>query len=185
MNRLPLAVLTAFAAAFLIACSEKPAMTSNAAKPPEPSAPTRIATQAATAPSLRNYDQALKNKLPGIAFGGIDVINGKVLPKSHEAVEVAGDVIAITGNFIDYEKKDAAAWVFFVVGDKVFPASARSDRPDIAKTHGSEKYLSSQFAADIPTAAVGRGVFPIAVRVISSDKSGFYESGALAKVSVK
>lgn len=59
------------------------------------------------------------------------------------------------------------------------------DRPDIAKVLNNPNYLKIQFYVDVPTVAVGTGIHDLKIRVISADKSGYFESDWFAKLEVK
>jgi hypothetical protein len=124
----------------LNACSEKPANSLIAGKAPTKPSPDATAVQPAALPPMSHFDQALRSKLSGVAFGGVDYVNGNLLPRLEEPVDIDGNVIAISGNVIDRERKEAANWVLRVVGSQSLPASTRSDRPGVGKVHGSERY---------------------------------------------
>jgi hypothetical protein len=45
--------------------------------------------------------------------------------------------------------------------------------------------LKSQFYVEVPTATVGAGLHDLKIRVIAADKSGYYETGLVAKLDIK
>lgn len=55
------------------------------------------------------------------------------------------------------------------------------ERPDIAKPLDNPKYLRRRFYAEDATSAVSKGIHDLKIRVIGSDKSGYYEYGLIAK----
>jgi hypothetical protein len=119
------------------------------------------------------------------AFGGVDAIDGVTLPKASTVVEITGDKIRIAGNYVDAVHGDAAAGVIAMIGDKPFVAGYGGERPDIASALNNPKYLKSQFYVEIPASSVGKGLHDVKMRVIASDRSGYYESGVVAKLDVK
>jgi hypothetical protein len=124
-------------------------------------------------------------KLPIPAFGGVDSVNGVTAPKSGSKIPINGDKIQIAGNYVDDVKKDVAAGVVVVIGDKQFESQYGGERPDIAKALNNPKYLKSQFYAEIPTSEIEKGLHDVKIRVISNDMSGYYESAWTGKIDIK
>lgn len=127
----------------------------------------------------------IATRLDGVAFGAVDSINGVAAPKAGDTISVSGDKIEIAGNYVDAVRGEAAAGVVVLIGDKTFTTVYGGERPDIAKAHNNPKYLKSQFYVNVPASAVAKGAHEVAVRVIASDRSGYYDSGAVAKIELK
>jgi len=158
----------------LAACQDKPA--------PAPASAVAPAS-APAAPAAEDFSK-ITNRLEGVAFGGVDAINGEVL-KAGATVFVQGDKIEIAGNYVDAVKGAAAAGVVVMIGGKPFTATYGGERPDIAKAHNNPKYLKSQFYLEVPASAIDKGTQELSVHVIASDRSGYYDSGVVAKIDLQ
>lgn len=134
---------------------------------------------------LQDNFSSITTRLSEPAFGGVDGINGVTSPKPGSVIPVKGDKIEVAGNYVDAVKGDAAAGVVVMIDNKPFVAIYGGERPDIAKTLNNPKYLKSQFYVAVPTSDVGKGVHDLKIRVIASDKSGYYESGLIARLDIK
>lgn len=128
---------------------------------------------------------SITTRLIDPAFGGVDGINGVTSPKPGSVIQIGGEKIEIAGNYVDAVKGEAAAGVVVMIDNKPFVAIYGGERPDIAKAHNNPKYLKSQFYAEVPISAVGKGIHDLKIRVIANDKSGYYESGLIAKLDIK
>ena len=128
---------------------------------------------------------SVTTRLSDPAFGGVDGINGVTSPKPGSVIPISGEKIEIAGNYVDAVKGAAAAGVVVMIGSKPFVAIYGGERPDIAKALNNPKYLKSQFYVAVPTSAVGKGIHDLKIRVIANDKSGYYESGLIAKLDIK
>ena len=135
--------------------------------------------------SVQEKFENITVKLDSPAFGGVDGINDVVSPKVGSTITIKSEKITIAGNFVDAVKGEAAAGVVAIIGGKPYLAIYGGERPDIAKALNNPKYLKSQFYVEIPTSTVGTGFHDLKIRVIAADKSGYYESNMLAKLSVK
>ncbi len=141
-------------------------------------------TVAAPKPVQEKFE-SVTVKLSSPAYGGVDGINDVITPKAGSTVTIKGDKITIAGNYVDAIKGEAAVGVVAIIGGKPYVAIYGGERPDIAKTLNNPKYLKSQFYIEVPTATVGAGLHDLKMRVISADKSGYYESDLIAKLDVK
>lgn len=124
-------------------------------------------------------------RLPGDAFGTVDGIGSAVSPAPGSTVVVIGNTISVTGNYADASKGVPAAGVLVMIDNKPFATRYGAPRPDIAKTLGNPKYLNIQFTAEIPAAAVGKGVHALKIRAIAADESGYFQSGPTWKIDVR
>jgi hypothetical protein len=132
-------------------------------------------------PTLAEVTRNLKSP----AFGGVDGINGVSSPKAGVVVPIVGDKVEIAGVYVDAINADAAAGVLVLIDDKVYETVYGGERADIAKALNNPKYLKSQFYASIPTAKIGVGQHDVKIRVIASDRSGYYDSDWTAKFDIK
>jgi hypothetical protein len=139
---------------------------------------------AALAPVRENFENVTM-KFDAPAFINIDGVNDLVTPKAGSTVSVRGDKIMIAGFGVDAIKGEAAAGVVAMIDGKPYVASYGGERPDIARALNNPKYLKSQFYVEVPTGAVVAGIHELKMRVIAADKSGYYESGVMAKLDVK
>ena len=143
------------------------------------SQPVKVAS-----PVQENFEN-ITTKLAEPAFGNIDGVNSVASPKPGSTVAIKDDKIAIGGFAVDAVKGDAAAAVIVMIDGKPFATTHGGERPDIAKALNNPKYLKSQFYVAVPTTAIGSGLHELKIRVVSSDKSGYYESGLLLKLDIK
>lgn len=143
------------------------------------SPPVKVAS-----PVQENFEN-ITTKLAEPAFGNIDGINNVTSPKPGSTVAIKEDKIAIGGFAIDAVKGDAAAGVIVMIDGKPFVTTYGGERPDIVKALNNPKYLKSQFYVEVPTTAIGAGLRELKLRVVASDKSGYYQSDAAIKLDVK
>ena len=127
----------------------------------------------------------ITKNLKSPAFGGVDGINGVPSPKAGFIVPIVGDKVEIAGNYVDAVNGDAAAGVLVMIDGIAYGTVYGGERADIAKVLNNPKYLKSQFYVSIPTAKIGVGQHEVKIRVIASDRSGFYESDWSAKLDIK
>ena len=165
-----------FAVVVLAGCGDpKPSGAGSPSGKPEAAKPAQV---------LERFE-GVTVKLNSPAFGHVDGINGVTAPKTGSTVVVGGDKITITGNFVDAVKGVPAAGVVVMIDGKPYGTVYGGDRPDIAKVLNNPNYLKIQFYVDVPTVAVGTGIHDLKIRVISADKSGYFESDWFAKLEVK
>lgn len=146
---------------------------------------TPVESTAAPATPIQNELENITVKLDSPAFGSVDGINDDISPKAGSIVTIKGDKITIAGNYVDAVKGEAAAGVVAIIAGKPYVAIYGGERPDIAKALNNPKYLKSQFYVEVPITKVGAGLHDLKMRVISADKSGYYESDLIAKLNIK
>jgi hypothetical protein len=129
--------------------------------------------------------ESVTTKLSSPAFGSVDSINDVKSPNAGSTIAIKGEKVVISGVFVDAVKGEVAAGVIAMINGKSFVATYGGERPDIAKALNNPKYLKSQFYVEIPKDSIGPGVHDLKIRVIASDKSGYFESDVLAKLDVK
>lgn len=129
--------------------------------------------------------ETVTNKLAPAAFSNIDVINDVASPKPGSTIAIKADKVTIAGFAVDAIKGDAAAGVIVMIDGKPFKTTYGGERPDIAKALNNPKYTKSQFYLEVPTAAIGAGLHEVKIRVVASDKLGYYQSDSVIKLDVK
>jgi hypothetical protein len=129
--------------------------------------------------------EAVTVRLGSPAFGNVDGVNDVTSPKPGSTVTIKADKVTIGGFAVDAVKGEAAAGVVVVIDGKPSVTTYGGERPDIAKALNNPKYLKSQFYAEVPTSVIGSGLHELKFRVIASDRSGYYESGIVAKLDIK
>lgn len=134
-------------------------------------------------PIKKNFDVNTKI-LTEPAFGSVDVINDVFSPKSGSVISISGDKVIIAGNYVDGVNGDAAAGVIVLIDNKPYVANYGGERPDIAKIHNNPKYLKSKFYINIPTSTLGKGIHTVKIKVMASDKSGYYISNWVAQLNI-
>ena len=140
--------------------------------------------QAATAPAEVMLDK-IETNLGTTAYLSVDGLNGVASPKSGSVTPVTGANFQIAGFAVDQAHEKAAAGVVVLVDNKPYVAKFGGERPDIAEALKNSNYLHSQFWAEIPTAGLAKGPHDISLRVVAADRSGYYVSTWVGKVSVE
>lgn len=148
------------------------------------SAVSGVAATATESAKQETFADVMRN-LRSPAFGGVDAINGMTSPKTGAVVPITGDKVEIAGNYVDAVNADAAAGVLVLIDGNAYVTIYGGERPDIAKALNNPKYLQSQFYVSIPTAEIGVGQHEVKVRVIASDRSGYYDSDWKATLDIK
>lgn len=145
----------------------------------------KMETESLTVPS---DEKTLSNRLKEPAFGNLDYvsdnINEALNPKQGSTFTVTGDTLEFSGPYVDAVRQEAAAGVILSIGDKDFTTSYGHPRPDIAEVHQNPKYLNCLFGIRVPVASIGSGSHDVKVKVLASDKSGYFESPILVTLVI-
>ena len=149
-----------------------------------PTAATSGPAAAAPPDVMLDLDKVETNLGP-TAYVMVDVLNGVTSPKSGSVTPVTGASFQIAGFAVDQAHEKAAAGVVVLVDQKAFVTKFGGERPDIAAALKSPNYLHSQFWAEIPTAGLAKGLHDISLRVVAADRSGYYVSNWVGKISVE
>jgi hypothetical protein len=91
------------------------------------------------------------------------------LPAHHE--------LAITGWAVDKDSKQAAGGVEIVIDGSPYAAQYGGSRPDVAKLFGTPAYANCGYALRVPADQFAAGSHALFVRVLSSDRQGYWEVG--------
>ncbi len=153
-----------------------------------PSADGSAAVPGAQSPTPASGQVALDKidkKLGTTAYLSVDGFNGVASPQPGAVIPVTGKSFQIAGFAVDEAHARAAAGVVILVDGQSFVAVYGGERPDIAKALDNQNYLHSQFWAEIPTAGFAKGLHDVSLRVVAGDRSGYYESKWVGKVSIE
>jgi hypothetical protein len=108
-------------------------------------------------------------------------VGAVVEPFTKQPVTVsAGGELILRGFAVDRESKNAAGGVDIAIDGMPFMAQYGIARPDVADYFKTPAYAKAGFLFTMPARMFGNGRHQLAVRVIASDKSTFYQSPALA-----
>jgi hypothetical protein len=98
------------------------------------------------------------------------------------AVRSSGEFF-VTGWAIDERNRSLAGDVDIVVDDTAFSAFYGADRPDVADYLGNQTYRASGFTARIPGGAVSSGANALSIRILSTDRSCYYQGPEVSIVA--
>jgi hypothetical protein len=85
--------------------------------------------------------------------------------------------IEIVGWAVDQDAKAAAGGVEVAIDGKVYPAQYGKPRPDVASTYSVPSYANAGYSLDLSADAFAPGGHTAFVRVLSSDRNGYWEVG--------
>jgi hypothetical protein len=108
---------------------------------------------------------------------GIDTITAPGISQQNRSIIVPQDAsfIQLTGWAIDANNKSTAGGVYIDVDDKLFPTFYGTDRQDVADSFGIPSYRYSGFERAIPVSEIGIGTHELAILVLTTDKTGYYQ----------
>ncbi len=168
-----LAILVVAIVLCLGACSAEDDEISN------PAAVTSSAAPAASGP-LKNLRSVGKNT----AFS-IDIINGQAIPKSGPVV-VNTPQVTMGGWAVDQQAQSEAGGVYVTVDGKIdVPTEYGSERKDVADANKNPRYRNSGFAASIDASTIGKGSHTLGLKILTTDKRGYYEPDRKIEIEVQ
>ena len=136
-----------------------------------PSEPTKV---------LPKGPSAGLKKLAGRPRYNLETIGGTVNPLTQTSVSVpAGEPLTMSGWAVDAQSQTAAAGVDVVIDDVPYSAQYGSSRQDVAEHLKLPAYANSGFELAMPKTAIGKGKHQLSVRVISKDRSSYWEGMSL------
>jgi hypothetical protein len=119
----------------------------------------------------------------------IDTINGLEMNKKDPIIIVGADPknsITITGWAVDDVAKDKAGGVFINIDDQLdIPALYGLDRPDVAEHFKNKRYRFSGFAASFSTSILEKGRHTLSLKIVTTDKKGYYVSNKKILLEIK
>jgi hypothetical protein len=116
----------------------------------------------------------------GTPLYSLDKIGDVVEPFAKQPVHVQSDgEIQLSGFAVDKVAKDLAGGVDIAIDGLAFSAHYGISRPDVAAYFKIATYGQAGFSFSIPARYFGRGRHKLAVRVVSKDKTRYYEGPVL------
>jgi len=137
-------------------------------------------SEAAKAPQLQ--------KVPGDTSYSVDSINNSPVPKSGPVIVKAGErpTVIIAGWAVDGAAKAPAGGVTFSIdGKSEMTATYGAERPDVASVLKEPNYKLSGFGLAIPTQSLEKGRHAITMKILTSDKKGYYEPNRKFEIEVQ
>jgi len=96
------------------------------------------------------------------------------------------ETLTVMGWAVDQQFEKTAGGVFIIIDGKIdIPALYGLDRPDIADHFGKSQYRFSGFRASFATSVVGEGQHVLSLKIVTSDKKGYYEPDQNILIEVK
>ena len=94
--------------------------------------------------------------------------------------------ITVTGWAVDDVAKDKAGGVFINIDDQLdIPALYGLDRPDVAEHFKNKRYRFSGFAASFSTSILEKGRHTLSLKIVTTDKKGYYVSNKKILLEIK
>jgi len=119
----------------------------------------------------------------------VDSVNGKVPDGKGTPIIVDAKVLpafGVGGWATDQQARREAGGVVIVVDGKTeVPATYGAERPDVVKFLKSPDYLKSGFTATVSTANLEKGSHTLTFKVLTADKTGYYEPKGEIRVEVQ
>jgi hypothetical protein len=95
----------------------------------------------------------------------------------------SGQPFRLVGWAVDHEMKVPAGGVEILIDQRLLPAVYGIDRPDVVQYFKHAAYGRSGFTADVGEPAVETGPHTLVMRVLSADRSCYYQSDGLPLVA--
>jgi hypothetical protein len=144
-------------------------------------------TNANTAPPTESANSAPLQKVPGGTSYSVDTINNQSLPKGSVVVNSATTPkLIIAGWAVDGQAKAPAGGVIFSIdGKSEMTATYGGERPDVAAALKEPNYKMSGFGIAIPTQSLEKGKHTIVMKILTSDKKGYYEPNQKLDIEIQ
>ena len=95
-------------------------------------------------------------------------------------------VLTVTGWTVDEAAGELAGGLYLVVdGETEVAAIYGLGRPDVAAGLDSPRYRHSGFEARVPVAELGRGEHELSFRVLTHDRTGYYDPRIRVRVRIE
>ncbi len=177
------AVLTPFAARLLVAASVLAVAACDQPKPRpvEPKAEAPIAAAPApAAPAGASVGLAKRAEMAGFS---LDVINDAKDPVNTPATISAGGPVTFSGFGFDPVAKTPGAAVDIVIDGVAYPTTYGHQRGDVAAYFKAPALENTGFTVTLPAGAIKAGPHQAVVRVVSADKTGYFDSVTIGFVA--
>jgi hypothetical protein len=106
----------------------------------------------------------------------IDEINGIIINKYKEPINISGSLIKISGWAVDILGRKPASKVLVEIDGKIFKTFYGKNRPDVAKYFNNLTYQNSGWEISIPSYIIGQGYHKLKLKIISYDKLCYFKS---------
>ena len=127
-------------------------------------------------------------KVPGDTPYSIDSVNKQPLPKVGPVVVKSADTpsVVIAGWAVDGPAKASAGGVMFNIdGKSDITATYGAERADVATVLKDPNYKMSGFGIAIPTQSIEKGRHTISMKILTSDKKGYYEPNRKIDIDIQ
>lgn len=107
----------------------------------------------------------------------VDILNGIALPKDRPVLIDANDrELTICGWAVDHEAQAEAGGVYVSIdGKRDVRGIYGLERKDVAVLLRNPRYADSGFVASIQTSLMGKGSHTLTLKILTTDRQGFYE----------
>lgn len=150
---------------------------------PRPAEPQAAATVAAPAPAARAGASAGLPKRAEMAGFSLDLINDAKDPVNTPATISAAGPVTFSGFGFDPVTKTPGAAVDIVIDGVAYPTSYNHQRSDVATYFKTPALEHSGFTVTLPAGAIKAGPHQAVVRVVSADKTGYFDSVTIGFVA--
>jgi hypothetical protein len=118
-----------------------------------------------------------KKYIPMHTQCSIETINDISIKQKQQTIEInSNQDVIITGWAIDVLNKGAAGGVIIDIDGKLYPSYYGGDRPDVADYYKNPEFRYSSFASTIPAIKIGPGKHTLSLKIITYDKTAFFNS---------
>lgn len=120
---------------------------------------------------------------PEMAGFSLDAINEAQDPVNRPATISAAGPVTFSGFGFDPVAKAPGAAVEIVIDGVAHPTTYGHARPDVAQYYKAPALVNTGFTATLPTGSVKPGRRQAVVRVVSADRTSYFDSIAIAFVA--
>jgi hypothetical protein len=174
IRNMSLLTLTALAVALLTSCGGE--------QKPDPGTPVATKPKPAPPPLVPGTSQNLTRvaKLPPQPTYHVDRFGPANNPAPQKSFEIAGDTsVLIMGWAIDGAAKKLPGGIEVLLDQAPFAAHTGVNRTDVADFFKRPDYAMAGFELIMPPGQLSKGEHSAAIRVISNDKTSYYQTELL------
>ena len=151
-------------------------------RPVEPKAEAPVASAPAPAPPTGGASVGLAKRAEMAGFS-LDVINDAKDPVNTPASISAAGPVTFSGFGFDPVAKTPGAAVDIVIDGAAYPTTYNLQRSDVAAYFKTPALENSGFTVTLPAGAIKAGPHQAVVRVVSADKTGYFDSVTIGFVA--
>ncbi len=126
-----------------------------------------------------NFDISGLDELKNRTLYSIDTVNGKNVDFKKDSIVINKEMtneIEISGWAVDSEENTLASEVFITIDGEInIPARYNLERKDVANHFKTKNFENSGFKASFASSILEKGIHTLAIKVVSSDQSGYYK----------